>query len=74
MAIEVVVYDRTPMNVMEIVRELRDEGYIQSVDFDFAYYGPKQDTFGYEPPTRRYTVFTFYTEKYATLFALKYGS
>ena len=60
------------MEIMEIVRELREQGYQQGVDFDFAYHAPAQDSFSYEPSTERYTVFTFYNEKYATLFALKY--
>jgi hypothetical protein len=74
MAIELKVYDKRPVEVMEIVQELREQGYIQGADFDFEYHAPVQDTFGHEPPTRRYTIFTFYTEKYATLFALKYGN
>lgn len=74
MAIEVVVYDRNPNEVMDLVKELRSQGYVQGVDYDFAYHKPTWDTFGHEPPTRRFTVFTFYNEKYATFFALKYSS
>ena len=72
MAIKVIVYDRNPNEVMEIVRELREQGYEQGTDYDFAYFQSQLDAFGHEPPTRRYTVFTFYNEKYATLFTLKY--
>lgn len=74
MAVEVIVYDRTPTAILEIVKELREQGYEQYKDFNFAYHASTQDTFGHEAPTRRFTVFTFYTEKYATLFALKYSS
>lgn len=74
MAIEVIVHDVNPVRIMELVRELRDEGYVQGADFDFAYHQPIWDTFGHEPPTRRYTIFTFYVEKYATLFAIKHGN
>lgn len=73
MAIEVVVYDRNPNEVMEIVKELRGQSCVQGRDFDFEYHPSIQDTFGHEPPTRRFTVFRFYTEKYATLFALKWS-
>lgn len=73
MAIEVVIYDRKPLEIMEIVKDLRIDGYVQGKDYDFAYHQSKMDTFGHEPPTRRHTVFTFYNEKYATLFTLKYS-
>ena len=72
--IDVIVMDKSPNEVMDIVKELRAQGYAQGIDFDFAYNKPTWDTFGHEEPTRRYTVFTFYKEKYATLFALKYSS
>ncbi len=74
MAIEVIVHDCTPNEIMDIVKDIRQQGYVQGVDFDFAYHKPTWDTFGHEAPTRRYTVFTFHVEKYATLFALKYGN
>ena len=57
---------------MEIVRELRMSGMIQGVDFDFAFNQSKWDEMIGEIP--RHCIFTFYTEKYATLFALRYGS
>ena len=70
--IEVVVFDKGPNEVMEIVRELRAQGLIQGTDFDFEYNKPTFDNFSYEAVVRRHTVFKFHTEKYATLFALKY--
>jgi len=72
MAVEITVYDTNIDSIMKMVRELRQQGLIQHVDFDFSYFPPKWDTFGHEPPTRRHTQFTFYEEKYATLFAIKY--
>lgn len=72
--IEVKVNDLSPNDTIEIVRELRANGLEQGKDFDFDYHQPVWDSFGHEAPTRRYTVFTFYVEKYATLFALKYGN
>jgi hypothetical protein len=74
MAVEVIIYDRTPTMIIEIVKELREQGYEQYKDFNFAYHASVIDTFGHEAPTRRYTIFTFYSEKYATFFALKYSS
>ena len=57
---------------MDIVRALREQGYIQGKDFDFAYHQSKWDEMIGEIPT--HTVFKFYEDKYATLFALKYSS
>jgi hypothetical protein len=71
--IEVKIPDRGPNQIMEIVRELRDQGLVQGIDFDFAYrhagYDPVSGHF-VEP---RHTVFTFHVEKHATFFILKYG-
>lgn len=58
--------------VMDIVRELRQQGLVQSKDFDFAYYQSRWDEMIGEIPTT--AVFSFYTEKYATMFAIKYSA
>jgi len=71
--ITVIVKDRDPNDVLEIVRELRAQGLVQGTDFDFAYNKAQYDNFGYEPAVERHTVFSFHTEKYATLFALRYA-
>ena len=63
----------TVNETMEIVYDLRSQGYIQGVDFDFAYYPEVFDSFCGEPLRFKHAVFTFYVEKYATLFALKYS-
>lgn len=56
---------------MEIVCELRDKGYVQGIDFDFAYNPIVNDRF--TGPTKScYTVFTFYKESLATWFTLRY--
>jgi hypothetical protein len=55
---------------MDIVRALRADGLVQGHDFDFAFHQSRWDDMIGEIPKE--TVFTFYTEKYATLFALKY--
>lgn len=61
-----------PDEVMQIVRDLRKQGLVQGQDFDFSFHQAHYDIFSHEPPTPRYTVFTFYVEKHATFFALKY--
>lgn len=55
---------------MAIVAEMRESGYVQRRDFDFAYY-PANSEFS-ENFIPRHTVFTFYTESLASWFALKY--
>ena len=58
--------------VIEIVYNLRKDGLVQGVDFDFAYYQSKWDDMIGELPTQ--TIFTFYNDEQAMMFALKYGS
>jgi hypothetical protein len=69
--IEVRILHRGADQVMEIVRELRTRGLVQGVDFDFAYNQSRWDEMIGEVPT--HTLFSFYKESEATLFALKYG-
>lgn len=71
--LKVVIYEKGPTEIMEIVKVLREQGLVQGKDFDFAYNKPMFDNFSYEAVHRRHTVFTFYNEKQATLFALKYS-
>jgi len=68
----VVIAKRSAGQIMEIVQELRASGLVQGVDFDFAYYQSRWDEMIGEVPSE--TVFTFYQDKYSTLFALKYSS
>jgi len=72
MAITVVVEDKNPVAVIEIVKELRASGLIQGVHFDFAYNQSRWDPMIGD--VKGFTNFTFYEEKYSTLFALKYLS
>jgi len=69
---QVVIAKRSAGQIMEIVQELRASGLVQGVDFDFAYYQSRWDEMIGEVPSE--TVFTFYQDKYSTLFALKYSS
>jgi hypothetical protein len=70
--VQIKLYKKDAGKIMDIVKELRSMGWVQSVDFDFAFNQSKWDDMVGEIP--KYTVFTFYTEKYATLFSLKYAS
>jgi hypothetical protein len=61
--------------MLDIVHELKDQGWVQGQDFDFTYHPARHRTDTLESyivhmPS---AVFTFYTEKYATYFVLKYG-
>jgi hypothetical protein len=69
---QVVIAKRSAGQIMEIVQELRASGLVQGKDFDFAYYQSRWDEMIGEVPSE--TVFTFYQDKYSTLFALKYSS
>jgi hypothetical protein len=71
--IKVIVKDKDPNEILSIVHDLRSQGLVQGTDFDFAYNKAEYDNFGYEPAVERHTVFSFHTEKYATLFALRYS-
>jgi hypothetical protein len=70
--IEVVVDHKNPLEILDIVKELRASGLMQGKDFDFAFNQSRWDEMIGEIPKQ--TVFSFYKEKYATLFALKYLS
>jgi hypothetical protein len=71
--IKIVIYKKNPSEIIEIVRELRAHGLVQGADFDFRYYPTEDNNFSYEDVIHKHTVFTFYEDKQATLFSLKYG-
>jgi hypothetical protein len=58
--------------ILEIVRELRSQGFVQGEDFDFEFHKTHWDQFTNET-TERYTKFIFHTEEISMLFALKYN-
>lgn len=70
----------TLMNVgatqaLDIVHELRAQGYVQGKDFDFSYHQAFWDGFGYaEGNLPKHTIFKFYNKTHASWFALKYTS
>ena len=63
----------TAKRTMEIGQELRSMGYIQGVDFDYAYYQEKYDNFSHDPIVKRHARFTFYNDTNASYFALRWG-
>lgn len=65
------VHDIDPNQVMDIVRELRQQGMVQGQDFDFAYHQRKWDEIVGEIP--KHTDFVFYNDQLATWFRLKYA-
>lgn len=71
--VKIVINHKNPAEIMDIVRELRSSGLIQGIDFEFAYHQATYNNDGYEAVTPKHTVFTFYTEKYASFVALKYS-
>jgi hypothetical protein len=72
MAVMINVEHKSPGDILDIVKELRASGLVQGVHFDFAFNQSRWDDMIGEIPKN--TVFTFYEEKYSTLFALKYLS
>lgn len=72
MAITITIEDRDPGAVIDIVKELRASGWVQGVDFDFAFYQTRWDPMIGD--VKGFTTFTFYEERYSTIFALKYLS
>jgi len=61
------------IETMEIVRELRQRGMVQGKDFDFSY-NKSTEYIMAKASMPNHTNFTFYTDKYATFFALKYST
>jgi hypothetical protein len=72
MAITIVVENKNVNEILDIVKELRAGGLVQGVHFDFAFHQSRWDPMIGD--VKSFTNFTFYEEKYSTLFALKYLS
>jgi len=70
---QIVLPTLKPDKVMEIVREMRKGGMVQGVDFDFKYCPVQYNNDGWEMIAEQHTVFTFYEERYATWFAIKWS-
>lgn len=72
MTVIVNIHNRDAGDIMDIVKKLRLDGLVQGQDFDFAFYQKHWDPMTGD--VEGVTKFTFYTEKYASMFALKYAS
>jgi len=59
------------MKTIEIVHELKKIGWVQNVDFDFAFHQSHWDNMTGEIPKQ--AVFTFYNESHASYFSLRWG-
>lgn len=70
---EVIVTDCTPQEVMDIVRNMREQGLVQGKDFDFAYSHANYDSINFIKDKPSQVIFTFYDEKWATMFVLKWA-
>ena len=73
MTTEIKIFENNVSRIIDIVFELRKQGYVQNIDFDFAYNPPRYDNFSYEAVTRGCTIFTFYDDRLASWFAIKYS-
>lgn len=71
MAIKCILENRRVDQILDVVKELRAAGLVQSKDFDFRWEPAHYDWSGDAECGSRAT-FTFYTEQYATMFELKY--
>ena len=63
---------KDPTEIIEIVRAMRASGLVQGKDFDFAFYRTRWDPMIGD--MEGFTNFTFYEEKLATWFALRWGN
>ena len=72
MTAEITIHDRDAIEILGIVGKLRADGWVQGRDFDFYFHQSHWDGMIGDVPSN--TRFIFYTEKYASLFSLKYGS
>jgi hypothetical protein len=65
---KVTITNKNASESLELVQKLRDKGYVQGVDFDFAFHQSKWDDMIGEIP--KHTEFIFYKEELATWFSL----
>ncbi len=68
MTVKVSVSFESITYTLDLVQQLRDKGYVQGVDFDFAFHQSKWDEMIGEIP--KHTEFIFYKEELATWFSL----
>jgi len=69
--IEIVVENQEVSKLWPMVQSMRERGWVQGQDFDFTYH-PAEYRYTWDQTAEQRTVFTFYREEIATLFALTY--
>ena len=67
--IEVTLEGQSASTIMDLVRELRENGLVQGTDFDFAFHPELFDEFS---GRSKHTIFFFHNEKTASWFSLKH--
>ena len=72
MGIVVIVKEKDANEISQLVKDLKQQGLIINVDFDFEYSPGRWDEMVGTIP--RQTKFTFYNKELGLLFALKWGS
>lgn len=70
---QITINHTRPNEILNIVNEMRKTTLVQGKDFDFAFYNQSYDPKGHEAVNPRYTVFTFYEDKWATWFSLRWA-
>jgi hypothetical protein len=65
------IKNKNAIEAIDVVRELREKGYTQGIDFDFEYHH-HESVEPWASTEQRHTLFTFYKEELATWFSLKY--
>lgn len=58
---------------LEIVHELKRQGWVMGADFDFAHYKAEWNNFSGDAVTPQKTVFTFYNDVNSSYFMLRWG-
>lgn len=70
--IEVKLEGKMPNDFLDIVKQLKEKGYVQGIDFDFSYTPAKYEMFSIDPIQEKFVIFTFYKDEIATWFSLIY--
>lgn len=69
---EVKISDWSPTKIIDTVSDMRKNGFIQHVDFDFEYHPPVYNPFTGNT-IDKFVIFRFYTDKLASWFTLRWG-
>jgi hypothetical protein len=63
---------RSAAEIIDVVRGMQEIGLGQGTDFSFKFFPTEYDPVSGHMVTDKHAVFTFYDDKWATLFALKW--